>query len=146
MDWVFNNPLSDSAGNLVYSTHIYSSTWYGFYNSTSGTMVTDIEKIDFALNECRVYDVAEVYPVFIGEIGCSNWDLDNQLVYYNNTLTLLDSHEIGYTAFAAPPWNSAMQWGLVVFGAPNYTLYSPGVVLVNHLGGMTYEDWIRLHG
>ncbi|MEM2129215.1 MAG: cellulase family glycosylhydrolase [Candidatus Bathyarchaeia archaeon] len=142
MDWVFDYPLSDTAGNLIYSTHIYSSTWHGFYNSTSGKMVTDYDAISQALKKCKVYDVAAVYPVFIGEIGCSNWDLDNQLVYYNNTLTLLDQHGIGYAAFAAPPWHSATQWGLVQFGAANYALTASGQILVSHLGGVKYSDWI----
>jgi hypothetical protein len=146
MDWVIENPLNDPTGNLIYSTHIYSSTWYGFYDSTLGATVTDYESINHALSDCRVYDVAAVHPVFIGEIGCSNWDLATQLVYFNNTLTLLDQHGVGYAAFAAPPWTSATQWGLVQIGVANYTLYNPGEILINHLGGTDYKDWISARG
>jgi hypothetical protein len=134
MEWVFTHPLSDPCGNLIYSTHIYEYTWTGFYDSSSGQEVTDYANINTALTACSVYAVAAVHPVFIGEIGCSNWDLGNQTIYYNNTLTLLDQHGIGYCAFAAPPWSSAMHWGLVELGVANYTLNSAGVILVNHLG------------
>lgn len=139
LQWVFDNPLSDTAGNLIYSTHIYTTSYGGFYGAT------DSATINTALTSCRVYDVAAVHPVFIGEIGCSNWDLTNQLVYFNNTLSLLDQHGIGYAAFAAPPWTSATQWGLVQNGIADYTLDSAGAILVNHLGGISYADWISVH-
>jgi len=141
MDWVFNHPLTDPQNNLIYSTHLYTYTWAGFYNSDLGIEVTDYSSIDHALNECRVYEVASLHPVFFGEIGNNLWDdtLENgvraQDIFYNNTLTLLDQHGIGYGAFAGPPWSSLTQWGLVEFGAPNYTLNGPGKILVRHLGG-----------
>jgi hypothetical protein len=137
MDWVFDYPLNDPLGNLIYSTHIYNTASSGFYNRTS---YVDINTI---LTDCDVYNVAAIHPVIIGEIGCSNYDLVNQLVYYNNTLTLLDEHGIGYCGFAGPPWNSGMQWGLVQFGIANYTLDEAGVVLIEHMGGMNYSQWLQ---
>lgn len=141
MNWVFNNPLNDPQNSIIYSTHIYSNSYSGFFNSHTGTTVTDYDSIEYALSECKVYDVAAIYPVFIGEIGCSNWDSINQPIYFNNTLTALDQHGIGYAVFAGPPWTSATEWGLVQSGAPNYTLNTAGTILVDHLGGTNYADW-----
>jgi len=145
MSWVFNYSLNDPLGNLIYSTHIYSSTGYGIYNSSTNSTVTDYPDILYALSQTDVLAVAAVHPVFIGEIGDDLWgNTTDQDIFFNNTLTLLDDNNIGYAGFAAPPWTSATEWGLVESGVSNYTLNDAGVILVNHLGGMTYTDWLSL--
>jgi hypothetical protein len=51
---------------------------------------------------------------------------------------------IGYAGFAAPPWRSGgTMWGYVIGGAANYTLNTAGVILVNHMGGTSYTNWLN---
>jgi hypothetical protein len=142
MDWAFSYPLNDPLGNLIYSAHIYNYAWAGFYEAST------YADIDTCLSDCLVYDVATVHPVVIGEIGYNLYDGNSTLQseYYNNTLTLLDEHDIGYLAWASPPWSSAMQWGLIQYTVANYSLNSAGVILVEHTGGMNYSVWLEGSG
>ena len=100
--------------------------------------------MNYALQYCGVYSVAQSHPVVIFEIGASNWapDQTNEINWLNNTLTSLDQHGIGYAYFAAPPWcYGATQWGLITT-ASNYTLDAAGVVFVTHTGGENYIVWL----
>ena len=115
--------------------------------------------INTALSACDVYAIASEYPVFIGEIG--NYlgdtskitmgvvyvngvaDYNAQDVFLNNTLTLLDQYGIGYCEFAGPPWSDDTAWGLVQSGVADYALDNAGVILVNHMGGETYNTWLN---
>ena len=78
----------------------------------------------------------------------------HESIWFNATLTILDQKGIGYCYFAAPPPSKMLQqWSLVQLsqyptdtwpgiGAPNYALDAAGVVLVNHMGGRSYSDWL----
>jgi hypothetical protein len=113
-------------------------------------MVTDYTDINTALTACNVYTVAAVHPVFIGEIGDNLWDttlingVPEQDVWFNNTLKLLDQKGIGYAGWTATPWVNGVgeAFGFVVAGESNYTLDSSGVILINHLCGINYTDWV----
>jgi len=144
MNWVTDYPLNDPSGNLIYSTHLYRNN---FFNSSNGyQQVYSYSDMHYVLSACGVLSVAATHPVFIGEIGCSLWATDegNEMTWYNNTLTILEQNRIGYAGFAAPPWRSEEQWGLVYAGLANYTLDAAGVILVNHISGMNYTDWLNL--
>lgn len=144
MQWVFDYPLSDPLGNLIYSTHIYSAGNYGFYTSSNYTIMNSYADCYTALAECKVFAVAAVHPVFIGEIGDNLWlNAADQDTFFNNTLTILDQNRIGYAGFAAPPWASGQDnYGYVMVNTPNYTLDNAGIILVTHLGGMSYAAWL----
>lgn len=144
--WVFDYPLSDPLHNLIYTDHIYSNTYSGFYNSSSGTMVTDYTSIRSALTNCKVLAVAAKYPFYVGEIGDDRQgNIAQQDAYFNNTLTILNENGIGYAAFASPPWSdstASFRWALVTANIPNYALNSAGRILVERLGGTDYATWL----
>jgi hypothetical protein len=127
MDWVNNYPLADSSGNLIYSTHIYRNM---FYHCNSGTFVYSLDDMISALNR-TIFSVVTDKPVFIGEIGCSNWHNDqaNELTWFTNTLSLLNQHNLGYCDWAWAPWDSGTEWGLMVSGQPNYAPNQAGQIL-----------------
>jgi hypothetical protein len=164
MSWVNAYPLSDPLGNLIYSTHLYR---FSFYNSSvreAGLTQSGYQEIYsysnmlYGLNVTGVLSVAAVHPLVIFEMGYNNWAYDpaNESTWFNATLTILDQYGIGYCDFALPPPTPSMQqWSLVQTGEPphddwtgsgvaNYTLDAAGVILVNHMGGMNYSDYLVL--
>ncbi|MCW4016274.1 MAG: glycoside hydrolase family 5 protein [Candidatus Bathyarchaeota archaeon] len=134
MSWVYEYQLSDPLGNLVYSTHLYRTS---FRNSFEGyTRPYLYSDVFWALNATEVISVASEYPVWIGEIGCSLWEseLDEEYEWYDNTLTVLDQYNIGYCAWAWAPWRSpGTQWGLVDVTQTNYTPNQAGQLFQQHL-------------
>jgi hypothetical protein len=160
MAWVNAYPLKDPSGNLIYSTHLYR---FSFINSSvSGLTQSGYQEVYsysdmlYALKATGVLAVAAVHPLVIFETGYDNWAYDqgNESTWFNATLTILDQNGIGYCDFALPPLNSNMQrWGLVQINEPpadywigdgvaNYTLDTAGILLIFHLGGMSYSDWL----
>jgi hypothetical protein len=161
MSWANDNHLKDSANNLLYSTHLYR---FSFVNSSiTGSTQSGYKEIYsysdmlYALNVTGVLSFAATRPLTIFEIGHNNWasDPSQESEWYNSTLTILDKYGIGYCGFAIPPLNRAMErWGLVLTnelqdqywignGIANYTLSTAGTILVFHLGGIPYSDWIN---
>ena len=134
MSWVTSKPLTDLAGNIVYSTHIYSHTG-NFYNANTGTYYSSIAEITQALTDTLVVQTAASHPVFIGEIGCdlNAADLPTEYTWYNNTLSLLNQYGISYAGFAWAPWNSNLEWGLIMAGQPNYFPNQAGQMLKQQL-------------
>jgi hypothetical protein len=163
MTYVNTYPLSDPLGNLIYSTHLYR---FSFFNSSvseahltqSGFQeVYSYSDMLYALNVTGVLGVAALHPLVVFEMGYDNWAVDpaNELTWFNATLTILDHYGIGYCAWALPPPSEAMQeWSLVQIGVPpnnywtgsgvaNYALDTPGIILVNHIGGISYSVWLQ---
>jgi hypothetical protein len=130
LDWVDEHPLSDSAGNLVYSTHIYRSKFYNW--NTADGLPHSLADVTLALTETGVIGFDK--PLLIGEIGCSLWaaNMTNEYQWYNNTLTLLNQNGIGYDAWAWAPWRTGTQWGLVTGGA-NYQANQAGQIFQDHV-------------
>ena len=130
MSWVTNYPLSDSAGNIVYSTHLYSHP-NNFYNGNTGAYYSSITDVTRALTDTLILQVAASHPVFIGEIGCSlsASDMTTEYAWYNNTLSLLDQYGISYAGWAWAPWNTNTQWGLIMAGQSNYAPSQAGQIL-----------------
>jgi hypothetical protein len=161
MDWVKAYPLEDPSGNLIYSTHLYRFSLID--SSVSAPTQSGYQEaynysnILFALNVTGVLGVAAEHPLVIFEMGYNNWAYDsgNESTYFNATLTILDQYGIGYCIWALPPIMVSMeQWGIVQigvlptdywvgYGVANYTLSTAGVLLVFHLGGMSYSDWLN---
>jgi hypothetical protein len=158
MSFVTAYPLTDPAGNIIYSDHIYRN---GFRNSSasyaepyleyavsSGESPTYFDMYT-GLSIDKVFSVAQNHPVWIGEIGDRLFGMPDNTTYedawFNNTLTLLDQYGIGYAGWAAPPWRSGAgeYFGYVIGGDANYTLDSSGTILVNHLVGVTYSTWLN---
>jgi hypothetical protein len=162
MSWVTAYPLSDSLGNLIYSTHLYRFSFYNSSVSEPGLTQSGYEEVYsysdmlYALNVTGVFGVAASHPVVIFEMGCDNsaFDVANESIWFNATLTILDQHKIGYAVFTLPPTIPVLQqYSLVQTGpgasnywagtnAADYNLNTAGVILVNHTGGMSYLDWL----
>jgi len=127
LDWVNQNPLSDPASNIVYSSHIYRN---GFNNDTNSndTFAYSYSDMIHALSDTGVIGFNK--PLWIGEIGCDLWasNLNNEYTWYNNTLTILNQNRIGYCGWAWAPWNTETEWGLVD-GNPNYEASQAGLIL-----------------
>jgi hypothetical protein len=164
MAWVKAYPLKDPLGNLIYSTHLYRFSFYNSSVSEAGLTQSGYQEVYsysdmlYGLNVTGVLGVAALHPLVIFEMGYNNWAYDpaNESTWFNATLTILDQYGIGYCDFALPPPTSSMQqWSLVQTGEPpnddwtgsgvaNYALDAAGVILVNHMGGMNYSDYLVL--
>lgn len=107
MDWVEEHPLADSAGNLVYSTHIYRNGGFCHRSSTVPSDQRDRWQYDemmLCLNRTLVNHVANTLnkPLVIGEIGANYWLYSNttrfewELAYLNNTLFIFNDWGVGY--------------------------------------------------
>lgn len=132
LDWVTNYPLTDTAGNLAYSTHIYRES---FYNSSNGySQVYSLSDMSWALNTTQVYSVAQQYPLVIGEIGASYWypvdsvDFTKEMAWFNNTLSLLNQNGISYCAFW---WWPLSKYQL--FSSANYQPNQAGAILIDKI-------------
>ncbi len=146
MSFVSAYPLNDPAGNIIYSNHIYRSA---FRNSTNNYaqpyLMNDTTGFNMlqGLNLTGVLAVAQNHVVWMGEIGDRLFGMPDNSTYenawFNNTLATLDQYGIGYAGWAAPPWRSGVgeQFGYVVAGSANYALDNSGVILVNHLKGLS---------
>ena len=134
MSWINDYPLTDPAGNLIYSEHLYSHP--NFYNYKTGLYYSSTSDMQRALTDTLVIQTASVYPVFMDEMGCDQYlsDMSTEYAWFSNTLGLLNQYGIGYAVFAAPPWNSNTEWGLVLAGQPNYTPNQAGQILQQQLG------------
>jgi len=116
MDWVEQYPLNDSSGNIVYSTHMYRNN----IHSTIPERVNSYEYDDLKEGHelCLVphvlYNLNK--PVLIGEVGANMWwtgeELEQELAYFNNSLTIYNEWEIGYIGWV---WTATahMQHGLL---------------------------------
>lgn len=137
--WVYQYPLNDTLNNLIYDQHHYMDT---FYNTNIASYwsysyeASSYADILTGFNKTGTLTLAQTKPVFIGEIGCSNYRANQTMeqTAYNNTMNVLDAYGIGYNVFASPPWVSGTEWALVVAWT-DYTPTTPGQILIDKLGG-----------
>ena len=129
MSWITNNPLNDTTGNLVYSTHLYRQ----YFLDGGSNEIYAMSDITTDYTACGLFSLNA--PLLIGEIGCdsSAADLINEQTWFNNSLTLLNQHGISYLGWAAPPNDDP--WDLTYGNGTNYaTGYAPnipGQMLIN---------------
>jgi hypothetical protein len=141
MDWVTQYPLTDPDNNILYSTHLYRSSFYdsnqNYIEVNSPTWVNYTSNdVLWALNVTGVLNATRTYPLWIGEIGCSNWvtDQTNEQAVYSETLSLLNNSTIGTDGFAGWDfWQTGEEWGLVQSGVAGYQPSSSGQILINQL-------------
>jgi len=140
MSWVgagvnFTNPnnfngeqmnLNDSAGNLVYSTHVYLNG--NFYSSANG-YATDYNTTDFnyACQQLGLFAVSAKYPLIIGEIGenLNDGNTAAQLTWYKYACNLFLSNGIGVVNWWWYPSGSGTGYDTLT-GGPNFALNSAG--------------------
>jgi aryl-phospho-beta-D-glucosidase BglC (GH1 family) len=106
MSWVWEYPLEDPLGNILYDIHLYRENiirqsepdyvigWT--YEDVIG--VLDFGKVFYVLNTLNK-------PVLVGEIGPNiYWQYENEIEYqrelafYNNSLKIFNSFDIHYTS------------------------------------------------
>jgi hypothetical protein len=98
-NWIDARPLTDSAGNLVYTTHAYR------YHGAVGTQEPKDTRPTAYATIKQIYIEEEVYnwslqkPIFIGEIGAYS-TIGGEEVWLENTLTILNEWNLGYAAWA----------------------------------------------
>lgn len=136
LDWISAYPLSDSLNNFIYSTHLY----YQYLSPPPNTMQEVISQ----------YTTAGLFssslPIIVGEIGCrvaddgsfgttlTPTDFANELVWFNNSLTVLVEHQVGFLVWAAPPYYQVDPWQLTT--ADNYVPNAAGQIVINHFRTM----------
>ncbi len=127
MDWVNQYPLTDPLNNIVYSTHIYRTSFYSDSNSNDGYAYSTSD-MTWALTQLSVIGFNK--PLWIGEIGCNLWasNMNNEYAWFANTLAILNQNGIGYCAWAWAPWVTGTEWALVD-GNSNYNLNQAGQTL-----------------
>jgi len=130
MDWVWQANLTDSLGNLVYSTHIYRC--YGAFQRSGGRAWT-LADIQLAFQYFLFPNVTTKYPLIIGEIGCdlayTGDELTHELSAFDTCMTLFDQMGISYTPF----WWRDIGIFRLHGGAPHFTANAAGNILVAHL-------------
>jgi hypothetical protein len=133
--WVTEYPMTDSLGNLIYDMHIYHEGANNYLYSTLADCTT-------WLTRAGEFSMALQKPLMAGEFGCNMWaneqgrNQTQENAWFDNTMTLLDQHGIGYCAFAGPPWSypsSSSQWALVYSNQANYAPTASGTILKAHL-------------
>ena len=134
MSWVTDNPLTDTTGNLIYSTHIYRNSFVD--SRTPFHQLYTFDEMTDALNVTGVLSVAAQHPVYVGEIGCSLWSSDqsNEQAWYNNTLSIFNQYAVSFSAWWW--WSIGNQWGLYYSGAqlvPDYKPNQAGLILQSKL-------------
>ncbi|MHA1267703.1 MAG: glycoside hydrolase family 5 protein [Candidatus Helarchaeota archaeon] len=121
MDWVLLFPLNDPLGNIVYSFHNYRGDFHR--TVPERVNVWEYDDIKQALQHAWVDYVLNTLdkPVLVGEIGANMWasgeGLDQELAYFNNSLTIYNEWNMSYVAWV---WTvpAHMQHGLLQNGAP----------------------------
>jgi len=127
MGYAETYPANDTIGGILFTGHFYRNC---FYYGGSGLQAYNYENMTWALEQISVTNFT-AGPLWIGELGFSNWASDsvNETAWFNNTLSLLNSHGVGYCDWAAPPWVTGTQWGIVQGGQANYVLTAAGNIL-----------------
>jgi len=125
MDWIWSVNLADPLNNIIYSTHYY--TTYG-HIGLNGKHVYDYNNIKLGFTYFKFPEVLQNHPLFIGEFAANmDTDVSNELVAFNNTLTIFREWHIHYTAWL---WRDAL-FGRLYTGNFNPTL--GGSMLKSHL-------------
>jgi hypothetical protein len=136
-NWIPYFSLTDPTGNLVYSTHLYynsiirrgNSSINGYYGWNSSDIYLALKGMDY-------YSTAQTYPVIIGEVGCDvAWggtDLTSEETSFDNKLSLLDSHEIGYAAF----WWRGIGIYSLHNGPPDFIPNRAGQILIKNIAAV----------
>jgi len=123
LSWIEEYPINGT--NIVYSTHLYP------YNGLGSDRPYDIETIRTRLEELGVKRVGETLnlPLIIGEIGCNLAadPLEEELIRFNNTLTVFDEWGLGYIGFW---WRATGIYRLI--SDYNGTPTESGLIFKNH--------------
>lgn len=119
--WVEEYSLSDSLGNIVYSSHIYRDS----VHKTVPTRINCWEYADMKKGfELMLFDyVVNILnkPLIVGEIGANMWEADEGLVqelaFFNNSLTIFDELGVNYAVWL---WDcpAHMRHGILQNGYP----------------------------
>jgi hypothetical protein len=132
MNWIAAANLTDSTGNLVYTTHLYYNAIQkvGGIANAFGYQLSDIDR---AFQLMGYYSASQLHPFLVGEIGCdiafTGTDLTNEYTAYTNELNTLNQHGIGYLGWW---WNSVGIYALNS-GYPNWTPNQAGQILQQRL-------------
>lgn len=133
MDWVIDYPISDD--NIVYSTHVYRGA-YGHIHDSSGYLYA-YDHIKAGLIDCGVQQVAQQYPVLIGEFGAYHPSSSSaEVEFFKNIVKIGNEWGLHYTAWC---WTVPAHMGFAVL--QDGTWIPPpneaGQELINGLGGST---------
>jgi len=141
LDWVYDYPLTDPLGNIIYSTHMYRFYGHLGYYGTYGERRCVYKRGDIlqTLINTKILEVAKSYPLYIGEIGCYWGDprpapddtdpLEAEYAAWKNIQDLLVENKIHFNAYVF--WCVGFKQSLVNCGVPNYQPNEAGQILVN---------------
>lgn len=133
--WINRYPLTGT--NLVYSTHLYR-VWGGLGQIAKEEVPYDYVEIKTRLQRLFQSEgefIPDRYPLFIGEVGCSQIVIENvdnvtnEHIAFNNILTIFDEWKLGYTVFT---WKQSGMFRIFESGVwiPQYN--EAGRILVSH--------------
>ena len=103
MDWVdqANSTINDVSNNMIYSNHQYRNHIH--WSTPDSFNAYSYEDINSGYTYMNLYNASNYYPIFMGEIGANIWwtgeDLAKELAFFNNSLSLLNSHNISYAGW-----------------------------------------------
>jgi hypothetical protein len=133
MDWVWEANLTDSLGNLVYSTHLYRSGGAFHHSLPTYWNAWNRSEIDTAFRYFRLYELAANHPVIVGEIGAnigfSGKELSNELEAFGVCLDLFNENGVHYAVFW---WRNIGVFPLHN-GPPNFSPNAAAEILKSHL-------------
>jgi hypothetical protein len=123
-NWHWNNSLSDPAGNLVYSAHCYRHHGSVGYQTPITSRPYDYDTIKNIYIEEGVYNISQLVPVVIGEIG-AYIPTDNteppgtEYLWMQNTLKIFNEWGLGYLGWCW--WDADTGWQQIEVGSEKVT-------------------------
>jgi aryl-phospho-beta-D-glucosidase BglC (GH1 family) len=133
LSYVEDYPLNDTLGNIFYTPHNYRSDIHRTVPERINCWTYEDLKLGFEM--CLVDYVLNTLqiPVMIGEFGPNMWqtgeELEHELDYYENCLTIFNEWEMSYSVFWW--WLTGQYQHLTT--ARNYQPNIAGEILINAL-------------
>ena len=131
LQWIFDYPLTDPTGNLVYSTHHYRHFMHLQRSTGQGGKAYTMADYQLGLQYYKVPEVAALHPLVIGELGCdtetTGLDYQQELEAYTNILQLLNGYGVSYIGWV---WRLNVGYTLTTSYAP-VALTDAGRILMN---------------
>lgn len=133
LDWIPYFNLSDPLNNIIYDTHLYRGDF--IRSEPEWVNCWTYQDIKLGLQYCWLeYILNNINkPILLGETGPNMWntgeELERELAFYNNTLTILNEYGVNYCGFWWWPTGAYAH----LTGQPNFQPNRAGEILIQSL-------------
>jgi hypothetical protein len=106
LNWIDTHPLTDTAGNLIYSIHCYRNGGAVGTQTPKENRPTDYATIKAIYTEEGVYEKSQIHPIIVGEIG-GYLSLAGEETWLENTYKIWNEWGLNYIQFT---WRDTPQF------------------------------------